>query len=127
MWFDFIFYLEFQTLNKPFFSRQQRSRTLFSKLFFNSDFVHFLYSKVQNEFYTMLIVFLFYGLKKNFLPQKNYVLFLSKNHLLTQRQSHYNYRNNFALEKFEKVKILVSPKMDKNRLRGLKKTQKNHF
>ena len=45
-----------------------------------------------------------------------------------QRKSHYNYRDDFALEKFEKVKILVYhiyvPKMDKNHLQGLKNLRK---
>jgi hypothetical protein len=35
---------------------------------------------------------------------------------LTQRKSHYNYREDFALEKFEKVKIFCLSKMDKNHL-----------
>jgi hypothetical protein len=45
-----------------------------------------------------------------------------------QRKSHYNYRDDFALEKFEKVKILVYhiyvSKMNKNYLQGLKNLRK---
>ena len=50
---------------------------------------------------------------------------------ISQRKSHYNYKDDFALEKFEKVKILVyhiyTPKMDKNHLQGLKNHRKNIF
>ena len=50
---------------------------------------------------------------------------------ISQRKSHYNYRADFALEKFEKVKILVhhmyDEKMDKTHLQGLKNLRKKHF
>ena len=49
---------------------------------------------------------------------------------ISQCKSHYNYRDDFDLEKFEKVKILVShiyAKMDKNHLQGLKNLRKIIF
>ena len=45
-----------------------------------------------------------------------------------QPKSHrYNYRYDFALKEFEKVKILVAPKKDKKPFSGCKESQKNTF
>jgi hypothetical protein len=53
-----------------------------------------------------------------------------ENYFYLQRKSHYNYRDDFALEKFEKVKILVyhicPQKWIKTIFRS-KESQKNHF
>ena len=50
--------------------------------------------------------------------------------LVIQRKSYYNYRDDFALEKFEKVKILVyhiCPKNESKPSLGSKESQKNIF